>query len=192
MGGCVFCGAAASIPVSFLDTFTAYQLLQAGDSACERCAGMLGDAKFRRNCWYMQGEKWVKIDDALTFLEQMTQPPFVLYLTQQKRKHGWILAVQNPVLCKDKFVLVVDEEKILFNRPSFTELLRFCRELFFVRALPKWLLLGGYPQPSSIRRFGLERDICVRLQSLQRNRLWWTIVQFSRREKEDGNNQKTL
>lgn len=155
--------------------------------ACARCAELVNDAKFRRNCWIMRENEWEKIEDVLAFLSDMPEPPFVLYLTLQKRKHGWILAVQNPVLSKNKFVLVVDEEKILFERQPFTEILQFGHELFFAQSLPKWLLLGGYPQPSSISRFGLERKVCLRLQSLQRNRLWWAIVQFSRRKK-DGNN----
>lgn len=197
MSDCVFCGAPARVPVVFLDTFTAYQLLQAGDSACSICAMMLRDAKFRRNCWFLVGEVWAKLDDVLEFLDyklpaillELAASPdlkstrVVVYLTLQKRKHGWILAVQNPVLSPNRFVLVVDEEKILFERGHFTELLQLCRELFFTRELPKWLLLGGYPAPSVIRRFDLSSEVCSKLHSLQRDRLWWAVVSFCRREK---------
>jgi CRISPR type IV-associated protein Csf1 len=84
----------------------------------------------------MQGTEWRKIDDVLGFLTAMPEPPFVLYLTLQKRKHGWIIAVQNPVLCKDKFVLVVDEDKILFERTAlmiYTLFLRRCLIVVFLK-----------------------------------------------------------
>jgi hypothetical protein len=185
VSGCVFCGASGVVPVVFLDTFTAYQLLQAGDQACNRCVKMLSDPKFRRNCWYMQGESWFKVPDVLEFLE-LTLPaldlkasPIVLYLTLQKRKHGWILAVQNPVLNSNRFVLVCDEDKIFFDRERFLVHLQFCRVLR-AREIPKVVLLGGYPSASTIRHFGLSFEECSKLRSLQRDKLWELCVKFDR------------
>lgn len=186
VGCCVFCGASnPTIHVRFKDTFTAYQYVQAGDWACSRCAVMLEDAKFRRNCWVMFGNeedrsKWVKIEDVLSFLQNMPNPSFVLYLTLQKRKHGWILAVQNPVLNRNRFILVVDEEKIFFERHRFMRLKMFSENLL-AREVPKAMLLGGYPSASSIRRFKLSFDECSRLRSLKRDRLWYLVVKFGKR-----------
>ena len=187
MGCCVFCGASnPTVHVRFKDTFTAYQYVQAGDWACRRCSVMLEDAKFRRNCWVMFGNeekgwtKWHKIEDVLSFLKELPQPPFVIYLTLQKRKHGWILAVQNPVLNRNRFILVVDEEKIFFERTRFLELTAFSQTLFS-HGVPKAVLLGGYPSASAIRRFKLSFDECSRLRSLQRDRLWYLVIKFGKR-----------
>jgi len=197
LSNCVFCGAKASIPVVFPETFTAYQLLQAGDKACSRCAEMFRDPKFRRNCWFMIGTVWAKIEDPLAFLDYMLvalklelaadprfasdPPPFVLYLTKKKRKHGWILSVQNPVLNRDKFILVVDEEKIMFERSRFEEYYVFCKRLFDTHAIPKSILLGGMPKPSDIKRYCLAWADCFKLRSYERDMLWRCVVEFSRR-----------
>ena len=181
MSNCVFCGAEASVPVVFPETFTAYQLLQAGDKACARCAEMFRDPRFRRNCWVLREGVWSVVEEPLAFLEALPEPPFVLYLTKKKRKHGWILAVQNPVLNVDRFVLVVDEEKIMFERAKFEEYLRFSKRLLDTHAIPKSVLLGGMPKPSDIRRYGLAWADCFKLRSYERDRLWRCVVEFNKR-----------
>lgn len=189
---CVFCGSAkATEKVIFPPTFTAYQLLQAGDHACKRCAEMFRDAKFRRNCYVVSNGKFLVIDDPLQFLIDLYQvpTPFVLYLTRQKRKHGWIIAVQNPVLGIDKFVLVVDEAKILFERQRFSELLSFSREILG-RDVPKSILLCGMPNPSSLRKFGLSWREAVRLRDLAGNQLWEMCVKFGKSKPREKPKQK--
>lgn len=178
---CVFCGASASVPVVFPETFTAYQLLQAGDKACKRCNTMFVDAKFRRNCWVLREHQWSAISDPLGFLEALPEPPFILYLTRAKRKHGWILAVQNPVLNRDKFILVVDEQRVLFERAKFEEYRKFSKRLLDTHAIPKSILLGGMPKPSDVKRYGLAWPDCFKLRSYQRDMFWRIIVEFSRR-----------
>lgn len=183
---CVFCGVPASVPWIPKPTFTAFQLLQAGDKACERCAVIVEDAKFRRNCWVMRGGEWHKIDDVLGFLADMPLPPFVLYLTLQKRKHGWILAVQNPVLSVNRFILCVDEDKIFFDRQKFNTYLAFLESLW-VRKIPKGIMLGGYPSAGLIRKFQFSRDECQRLAHLQSDRLWQFTVAFKHNQKLEEN-----
>jgi hypothetical protein len=179
----------ASEKIVFPDTFTAYQLFQAGDQACSRCAGMLGDAKFRRNCWVMQGEKWRKIDDVLSFLAGMPQPPFVLYLTLQKRKHGWILAVQNPVLNCDFFTLIVDEIKVHFERERFNQ---FCSDVseLMGRGVPKSVLMGGEPAVSTTIHFGFYKREVELLKARQFDRLWWLCVKFAKSQYSKNRGKK--
>lgn len=186
MSNCVFCGATeATEQVKFPDTFTAYQLLQAGDKACKRCFEMFKNPKFRRNNWFLVNIDGIDIvttfTDALSFLQDMPKPPFTLYITKQKRKHGWINSVQNPVLNTERFILCVDEEKIFFNRPEFTELTEFLNHLW-PKELPKGILLGGYPPAGIIRKYKLNRKECLRLRDLKNNRMWQFIVTFKRRE----------
>ena len=183
LSNCVFCGAKASIPVVFPETFTAYQLLQAGDKACELCAGMFVDPVFRRNCWiWCFDGVFRRVADPLGLLHGgLPAPPFLLYLTKKKRKHGWILSVQNPVLNRDKFILVVDEEKIMFERSRFEEYYVFCKRLFDMHAIPKSILLGGMPKPSDIKRYCLAWADCFKLRSYERDMLWRCVVEFSRR-----------
>ena len=179
---CVFCGSPeARAIIVFPATFTAYQLLQAGDKACIRCAEMFQDAKFRRNCWILKDGVVTVLEDPLRALDALPEPPFLLYFTKQKRKHGWILAVQNPVLCKDKFILVVDEEKILFNRSTFDNYHDISRRLLD-SDIPKFILLGGYPPPSMIHKYALTHPICVLLLHVQREPLWRFCVEFARKK----------
>ena len=180
---CIFCGVQVFKDgeyVSFPETFTAYQFLQAGDKACGRCAGMFRDPKFRRNCWLVKVSVFTVLLSPLSALFELPEPPFLLYFTRQKRKHGWILAVQNPVLSLDKFILVVDEDKILFEHKKFEEFLAFSRDLLN-RGVPKGVLLGGMPNPSSLRKYGLSWPEAVRLRDLQREPLWRVCVDFERR-----------
>jgi len=179
MSVCVFCGSPhAVVPVVFPATFTAYQLLQAGDKACARCAEMFQDAKFRRNCWIVKDGSFAVLDDPLLALSCLPEPPFLIYFTKQKRKHGWILAVQNPVLNLYKFILVVDEEKILFERSRFEEYMAFSKGLLDKR-IPKSVLLGGMPLPSVVKHYCLRWPTCFRLQKLMKEPLWRLCVVFA-------------
>ena len=141
---CVFFGAPGVVPVVFPETFTAYQLLQAGDRACLRCHTMLTNGQYRRKCFCIKNGVFTEIKDALAFLVAMPPPPYVLYLTKQKCKHGWIGAVQNPVLNVNRFILCVDEDRIMFDRAKFSEHLQFLETLWALE-LPKGVMLGGYP-----------------------------------------------
>jgi hypothetical protein len=179
MSACVFCGAeGATEKVTFPSTFTAYQLLQAGDKACKRCAEMFHDPKYRRNCWIMKGDGsfWV-LDKPLKALGNLPNPPFLLYLTRTKRKHGWIRSVQNPVLDKSKFILVVDEEKVLFDLPRFLRLnMAVCRMRLF--GLPKKCLLGFLP-PSVIRKYKVSKEEIEMINKMKGDPLWGLIVAFA-------------
>jgi hypothetical protein len=178
---CIFCGAPDAMQeISFPETFTAYQLLQAGDKACSRCAEMFSDPKFRRNCWFMHESEWEKIEDPIEFLEMniLTYAlPITLYFTKAKRKHGWVNAVQNPVLNTEQFILCVDEDKILFERSVFNKLVSFSRGLLN-REIPKGVLLGGMPSLGTLHKFGLTLIEGCRLQELRKNQLWEMCVKF--------------
>jgi hypothetical protein len=179
---CVFCGSGDAVEsVVFPLTFTAYQLLQAGDKACGRCAEMFCDPKYRRNSWVLKNGKLEVIVDALEFLLSLPEPPFILYFTRSKRKHGWIRAVQNPVLSTVRFILVVDEDKILFDAEVFMELYVFAKRLFD-RHIPKAVLVGGMPVPSVHRKYGLSWEESFRLRDLKSNMLWRFVVEFKRRD----------
>jgi len=185
---CVFCGSSGAIePVVFSDTYTAFQFLQAGECACSRCAAMFRDPKFRRLNFVLKGAEFIELEDPLAFLDcPSVEVPFVLYLTRQHRKHGWVLAVQNPVLNLDKFVLIVDEDRLLFERGRYEEFRRFSLDLF-ERGVPRKVLLGGYPWASVVRKYGLSYEECLRLRDIQRDRLWRLCVEFRRR-----NNKKSV
>lgn len=180
--GCIFCGAETPEDaklIVFPETFTAYQLLQAGDKACERCAAMFADSKFRRNSWIVQDGVFTVLKDPLEALLSLPDPPFTLYLTKTKRKHGWIRAVQNPALNVKRFILVVDEEKIIFQAERYADLYRFARNLY-ARRISKSIMLGGMPEPSVHRRYGLSWAESFRLRELQHDPLWRTVVEFKK------------
>jgi hypothetical protein len=181
---CVFCGRSeATAPVQFTDTYTAYQFLQSGSKACERCANMLGDSKFRRRNFVVKDDTFIAVESPLDFLDAPSaEPPFVLYLTRQHRKHGWVLAVQNPVLNLDRFVLIVDEDKLVFERTRYEELRRFSESLF-ERKVPKKAMVSGYPWASVIRKYHLSHEEAARLRDLQGDELWKVCVDFKRRKK---------
>lgn len=179
---CIFCGQPhADTSVIFPPTFTAYQLLQAGNHSCKLCDRMFTDAKYRRKNFTVKNEQYIEVSDALSYLQNMPQPPYILYFTKQKRKHGWINAVQNPVLNTEQFILCVDETKILFNRQEFNKLSEILSQLWS-KELPKKVLLNGYPNTSTIRKYQLSRKECQMLRNLQSNRMWQFMVSFKRKE----------
>jgi hypothetical protein len=182
---CVFCGAELTQnanQIQFPITFTAYQLLQAGNKACLQCIEMFTKPQYRRNCWILKDGKIKVIEHPLEFLLDLPEPPFLLYLTKSKRKHGWIRTVQNPTLSTKRFILVVDEEKIMFDAKVYADLYAFCKRLTDSHLVPKTILLGGMPQPSLHRKYGLVWADCFRLRELQYNPLWRVIVEFKRRD----------
>jgi hypothetical protein len=142
---------------------------------------MFRDPKFRRNCWIVKDGKFAVLEDPLRALGALPEPPFTLYFTRQKRKHGWILAVQNPVLDLNKFILVVDEEKVLFERVRFEEYLTFSKSLLN-KCIPKSVLLGGMPPPSVVKHYCLPWPTCFRLQKLMKEPLWRVCVEFARKK----------
>jgi hypothetical protein len=187
MSNCIFCGSSdATEQVKFPDTFTAYQMLQAGSHACKRCHTMFTTGIYRRKCFIIKNGEFTEITDVLAFLQNMPQPPYTLYVTKQKRKHGWINAVQNPVLNTERFILCVDEEKIFFNRPKFNKLIAFLNQLWG-RGIHKCTMLGGYPSVGIIRKFGLTREECQQLETLQGDRLWQFVVAFKKHAEEKEN-----
>ena len=178
---CVFCGELnADKIVKFPETFTAYQFLQAGDKACPRCAEMFTDPKYRRNSWIMKDGAFTVLDNPLETLLNLPEPPFTLYLTKTKRKHGWVRAVQNPVLNRNKFILTIDEEKTMFSRDVFAELNGFADSMF-EKGIPKSILLGGMPSASAIEKFGLSCTEYRKLRELHHDNLWRVLVEFKRR-----------
>ncbi len=179
---CVFCGVELTSnakAIQFPTTFTAYQLLQAGNKACPQCAKMFSEPEYRRNCWILKDGKLKVIEHPLEFLLNLPEPPFLFYLTKTKRKHGWIRAVQNPVLGTKRFILVVDEDKIYFDAKVYAELYGFCKNLF-ARRISKAIMLGGMPKPSELQKNGLSWQEVFRLRALQHNPLWIIIVSFWR------------
>ena len=139
---------------------------------------------YRRKCYFIKDGVFAEIVDALAFLGEMPAPPYVLYLTKAKRKHGWIGAVQNPVLNVNRFILCVDEDRIMFDRAKFAEYLQFL-EVLWALELPKGVMLGGYPPAGIIRKYKLTREECQRLQLVQGDRLWRFAVAFKQRKDED-------
>jgi len=142
---------------------------------------MFVDAKFRRNSWIVKDGVFAVLEYPLEALLALPEPPFVLYLTKTRRKHGWIRAVQNPVLNVGRFILVVDEEKIMFEADGYVELYRFARNLY-ARRISKWVMLGGMPEPSVHRKYGLSWEESFRLRELQHNPLWRVVVEFKKRD----------
>jgi len=178
---CVFCGSRhPQKTIIFPQTFTAYQFVQAGNKACSRCAEMFTDPKYRRNSWIIRNGKFEAIENVPDFLLNLPSPPFLLYLTKAKRKHGWIRAVQNPVLSTKRFILIVDEDKIMFDDKTYADLYVFAKNLY-ARRIPKTIMLSGMPQPSTHRKYGLTWKESFRIRELQHNPLWRVIVEFFKR-----------
>lgn len=179
---CVFCGSPhPQERIIFPQTFTAYQFVQAGNKACSRCAEMFRDPKYRRNCWIIRNGTFEVIENRVDFLLNLPSPPFFLYLTKTKRKHGWIRAVQSPVLNTKRFILIVDEDKIMFDDKTYAHLHAFVKNLY-ARRIPKAVMVGGMPQPSMHRKYGLSWRESFRLRELQHDPLWRIVVEFKRRD----------
>lgn len=185
METCVFCGREVSnvdsVTPNIRDTFTAYHILSHGEHACRRCNTMYEDSKYRRSNWWVKygGYHRLETEERLSFLDRPPSPPFLLYFTRNYRKHGWILSVQNPVLDTDNFYLVIDQDKVWFEREKYEELRSFSKELLD-QGIPKKWVKGGCPPPSVLRKYKLKIETVRRLKKLKGNRLWEVCVDFYR------------
>lgn len=175
---CIFCGRdIETVPIKLPKTFTAYQLLQAGSGGCVQCVEMLRDPKFRRNCWVLKDGVFTVLEDPLAALLRPPEPPFVMYLTKRKRKHGWIVAVQNPALSRARFFVGFEERKVLVEPRKLRCMVDFAAGLRG-RGVPKKVLLNGFPLASVVRKYGLTRGETAKLARLQYNWLWRVCVAF--------------
>ncbi|MEM4454445.1 MAG: hypothetical protein QXT28_07035 [Thermofilaceae archaeon] len=174
---CVFCGSnAPTHPVSFPETFTAYQFLQAGSGACSRCLEMFRDPKYRRNNWIITRDGEFRVlENPIEVLLNPPSPPFYIYLTRTRRKHGWILAVNYPALSRDKFFVTVDEERVFVDRQKLEEYWRLYR-CFRDKGLRKKDFFSL--SPASARKLRLTREEVQALRTLSDDRLWRLVVDF--------------
>jgi len=133
---CIFCGERfeEGYPPRLLGNFTAQQWLQAGDGICPRCHGFLKTPEARRTSWLIRGpEMRVDLLEPLERpLETLLNPPetpFRLYLTRQRRKHGWIRLLRCPALSRRRFPVAFEEELIIVELERAWRMHRLCSEL---------------------------------------------------------------
>ena len=150
MGRCVFCSESVDngYPLKVIPrTFTAWQWLQAGSCICERCYNFLKTPAVRRNSWIIRGNEMTV--DRIEFLEKPLQtllnppdPPFRLYLTKQRRKHGWIRLIHNPALNRSFFLIAFEEDLIRIDLHTATKMHKHAL-LLLEKGLSKKDLLHG-------------------------------------------------
>jgi hypothetical protein len=141
----------------------------------------------------IKDEKRYKINNILTFLNYSLptiklDKQLILYTTLQKRKHGWILSVNNPILHPDNFILICDDQKILFNRQLFNQMLTDLEPIWQKGVIKKFLTVG-YPPAGIIRKYALTRIECQTLESNKKHPLWHFIIAFKKRDKEQESEQ---
>jgi len=184
---CVFCVEhfENGYPLSVIPkTFTAQQWLQAGSGVCERCYTFLKTPEARRNSWIIKGEKmkWenaVLLDDPLSILLSPPAPPFRLYLTKQKRKHGWIRLIHNPALKRIKFPVAYEEDLFIVDVATIRHMHKIAASLMEKGASKKDLLYG-FSAGKAIKLGVSPAEICA-VQQFKGNRLWEVVVKFGRR-----------
>jgi len=182
LDNCVFCGqrGEALRPITFSNSFTAYQFLQAGSGACPQCFKLFQNPKTRKTSWILHGEDGEirELEHPLETLLNPPNPPFFIYLTKQKRKHGWIRVINYPALNRDKFIIAYEENRVLIDRQRLAKLVEFARRLRS-RNIPVNILLSGNPSASQVRRFKLTREEIDELKTMRGDFQWEIAEKFS-------------
>jgi len=182
---CIFCGEryeqgyANKLPGNFMS----HQWLQAGNGICERCYKFLKAPEARRNSWLIEGpemrlELLQPLNNPLLTLLEPPEPPFRLYLTKQKRKHGWIRLLKNPALNREHFPIAFEEDIIWVDRAQaqgFSETVKSLRE----KGITKGALVRGLTAGEA-QKIGLSPAEIREAHQNRGNPLWELVVRFER------------
>jgi hypothetical protein len=119
---CIFCQESVEqgYPPELPGNFMSQQWLQAGNCICNRCYEFLKEPRTRKTCWLIKGPEMQidllePIEKPLETLLNPPDPPFRLYLTKAKRKHGWIRLIKNPAMSRGRFPVSFEESLIWVN-----------------------------------------------------------------------------
>ena len=171
---CIFCGRESDvIRVELPKTFTAYQYLQAGHGACKQCASMLKDERIRRSSWIWDRDGIKLISDPLSALLNPPDPPFRIYITKAKRKHGWIRVVNKVNHSRERFWVGFEEELLLTNRIQLKDMIDFARALR-EKGVLKAELTRGELRVKSFEKVGWESQ--QKLKEFAGNLVWNMVV----------------
>jgi len=119
------------------------------------------------------------LKDPLAKLLNPPKPPFWIYLTKAKRKHGWIRIIDKPALNRDRFQIAFEEQLVLVNREYLAQSVKNVRDLRQLK-IPKAELLSGQLSPRSMSRLlDHAQSIMSILQHLKGDPLWEIAVKFS-------------
>lgn len=182
---CIFCAdrVEGGYPAELPGNFMSQQWLQAGDGICVRCHGFLKSAEVRRNSWIIRG-----FEMALDHLEPLKrpletildppEPPFRLYLTRMKRKHGWIRLLHNPALSRICFPVSYEEDLIRVNIEKVGEHYTLVSSLMD-RGVTKRSLREGLT-PYEVKKRNITFQEVKEVEKNRRDPLWRLVVDFAR------------
>ncbi|MEM3480659.1 MAG: hypothetical protein QXP84_07680 [Candidatus Korarchaeum sp.] len=158
-GKCIFCGfrTERGFPKELPGTFTATAWLQAGDVICPSCYLLLKREEFRRKSWVASKEISFKTaKETLPDILNPPEPPFVIYITIQGKKHGWVQLNQVGVnYSRDRFFVGFEDSVILINRSLASrihEIAKKARE----KGAGKQEILSVRPKVTTVRKTGEE------------------------------------
>jgi len=186
---CVFCVEPyeKGYPLNVIPkTFTAQQWLQAGSGVCPRCYEFLKSPEIRRNSWVIRGPEMILanvefLEDPLMTLLNPPKPPFRLYLTRQKRKHGWIRLIHNLALSQKRFPIAFEEDLIRVDLSQIQKMHVVASKLIDKGASKRDLIHGF--TASKAAKLQLTREDFITVETFRGNPLWEVVVSFERKSK---------
>jgi len=155
-GHCAVCGRYSpdGFKVILPKTFMAWQYFQERDNLCPTCHHMIREPQYRRSSWLATSTEFVflKRPAVRTALEDLPQPPWVLYATRNFRKHGWIRTRVN--LSNKRFYLTFDEESYLLTRTQLQSLVDRVRQA--AAYVGRWWWLKGDLSTHALAQMALD------------------------------------
>lgn len=177
---CVFCGSPSTHPVKFGGNFTAYNLLQAGDGACDRCHKKYTDSFYRRNSWYETPEavKAIGKTEVLGLLLEPPTPPFRVYLTKMRRKHGWVVIASRWEMRRDVYDVAFEDARIRIEHSSLAAMIAFAKDLRAARVTKAAMRAGTLPYASvkALRERVIEIE--QKLKEYKGNPQWNLVIEY--------------
>jgi len=171
---CVICGFQDEkmTPFRASTNFTSSNLLNYGDGICENCRKFFEDQNYRRRSWYCSKGKVVFLDkkDILPTLIDPPDPPFLIHLTKNGKKQGFLQILAKPNFSRDRFVISFDDRMIWIDRKEIIEMKKVAEDAR-KRGFRKRDLLGDIHP-----KLWEYRDLCEKVISFKKNPAWEVVV----------------
>lgn len=174
---CVLCGGEGSIKFKPSSSFTSWDLLGAGNSLCNQCAGFFSNQTYRRKSWtWSEGTtQFCKPKEILPRLLSPPEPPFYVYITSSGKKQTYLkLFRKGPNMNKNGFWIGEEDLGLLHVHPeAVKEFELFARDAYEKLGEKKWKLLHGAPVED-----WKDKELCERIELLKGDPLWQIVVRL--------------
>ena len=133
-------------------SFTTFELLQAGDCFCPDCASCFSP-ETRRSNWLVTEKEFMKFKraEALTIFQQLPVEPFMISLTKNYKKNGFLFVANTINYSQENYLVAFEDRSLRINRKILEESLILIQKLRELKITKKELATGTF-YPSAITK----------------------------------------